>query len=84
MPKLAPTESQIQNRMTRAAIAHGQEQWNISDEQLAKKVGCSLRTIQRRKDDPSGFTLEELRRVAKVLHMNYFQQVEMIGVMKVQ
>lgn len=80
MPKLKPSDTELQNRRTRAAIRHNMEQEGITDEYLAKRFGCTVRTIQNKFKKPETFTFTELRILSRMLKMTDEQKAEMIGV----
>lgn len=80
MPRIQPSESELQNRRTRAAISHNMEELGITEEDLAKRLGCTIRTIQNKRRKPETITLPELRILAKYLKMTSEQVVELIGV----
>lgn len=79
MPKLQPSELELQNNNTRAIINYCQEHTRMTDEELAKRMGCSKRTIQRKKQFPHLFKMTDLRVLAKVLKMTTEQKAELIG-----
>lgn len=70
MPKLKPTEKEMGNRERRAILAAGQEREAVSDSSLAKYMGKTLRTYQRRKSAPGDFSLDEVLVVIKKLHLS--------------
>ena len=80
MPKLQPSETELQNRRSRAAIAHNMEQYAVTDADLAKRFGCTVRTIQNKRRKPETFTVPELRILVKLLKMTDEQVAELIGV----
>ena len=80
MPKPKLSESEKQNRRTRAAISHNMEQFGITDEDLAKRFGRTVRTIQNKRKNPDTIPLRELRILVKCLKMTDEQIIELIGI----
>lgn len=82
MPKLKPSTTELQNRQTRAAISHNMEEFGITESELAKRLDCTVRTIQNKRRKPETFSLPELRIIALALKMTDAQVVELLGVKK--
>lgn len=80
LPKLKPSDLEIQNSNTRAIIIYCQERTRVTDDELAKKMGCSKRTVQRKKQFPDQFKMSDLRVLVKVLKMTTEQKAELLGV----
>lgn len=79
MPKLKPDEKEMQNRKTRAVISYGMSKEAATDNELAKRICRTDRTVRNKKKKPETFTLEELRILIKYLKLNDQQIVELIG-----
>lgn len=79
MPKLKPSEQEQQNMNTRAVIAYCQERTGVTDEELAKLLSRSTRTVQRKKVAPETMHLSDLRILVKALKMTNEQKAELIG-----
>lgn len=79
MPKLKPSDLEIQNRNTRAVIKYCQERTGVTDDTLAKSMCCTVRTIQNKRKHPDTLTLRELRVLSKVLKMTEEQKAELYG-----
>lgn len=79
MPKLKPSDLEIQDRNTKSVILYCQERKGITDDDIAKRLGCSKRTVQRKKQYPHLLTIVDLRVLAKVLDMTTEQKAELIG-----
>lgn len=79
MPKLKPSKTEVQNRKTRAVINYGMSKEAVTDNELAKRICRTNRTVRNKKQQPETFTLEELRILIKVLKLNDSQIVELIG-----
>ena len=60
----------MNNRERRAILAAGQERESVSDSSLAKHMGKTLRTYQRRKLSPGELSLDEVLAVIKKLHLS--------------
>ena len=69
MPKLKPSDREIQSRERRAILAAGQARDAASDEVVAKSMGVVLRTYQRRKTTPGELSLDEVCGIIKRLHL---------------
>lgn len=67
MPKLKETENQLKDNLTRAYIAKNQALYNLTDEQVALKIGRTKRSYQGKKKNPDTFTRKELRILCKIL-----------------
>lgn len=79
MPKLKPDEKEMQNRKTRAVISYGMSKEAVTDNELAKRICRTDRTVRNKRKKPETFTLEELRILIKYLKLNDQQIVELIG-----
>ena len=84
MPKLKISDMEQQNRRTRAVISHNMEIYGLTNDDLAKKMNCAVRTVQRKRKMPETFTCAEIRILIKVLKLTDEQVVEFIGVGKEQ
>lgn len=80
MPKLKPSDTELQNCRTRAAIRHNMELYGITEDDLAKRFGKTRETIQNKFKNPETFTFSELRILSRMLKMSDEQKAEMIGV----
>lgn len=79
LPKLKPSDLEIQNRNTRAVIKYCQERTGVTDDTLAKSMCCTVRTVQRKRQYPETLTLRDLRVLSKVLKMTEEQKAELYG-----
>lgn len=80
MPKTAATEFEVQNRRTRAAITHNQELYDVTDQDIAKAMNCTVKTVQNKKNKPWIITMTDIRLFCKILKLTDEQIVELIGV----
>ena len=78
MPRLKPSETDIENRRTKSIICKYQEREGLSDPELAKRLGIGGSTLYSRMRDPSYMTLRELRILCKALDDH--DRVELLGV----
>lgn len=77
MPRLKPSETDIENRRTKSIIRKYQEREGLSDPELAKRLGIGGSTLYRRMRDPSFMTLREIRILSKGLDDH--DRLELIG-----
>lgn len=80
MPKLKISETEEENRRTRAIISYGMSKEAITDLDIAKRICHSDRTVRNKKKRPETFTLSELRILVKLLKLNDQQIVELVGI----
>ena len=71
MPKLKINDNQQMDLLLTGAISNGMITNRLDRPQTAKKVLVSISTFNRKMRMPGTFTLEELRRVCKVLSFTY-------------
>lgn len=69
MPKLKPSTNERLNRLFVGTMDKYQKVEAITDEQLAKKVGVTVRTIQNWRNNPEHIELCKLRIICKTLHI---------------
>ena len=69
MPKLKPYPNERLNRTFAGTLAKYQKIEDISDEQLANKVGVTVRTINNWRNNPEHIELCKLRIICKILHI---------------
>ncbi len=69
MPKLKPSTNEKLNRLFVGTMDKYQKVENVSDEQLAKNVGVTVRTIQNWRNNPEHIELCKLRIICKTLHI---------------
>lgn len=70
MPKVKPLGEYIaDNEAIVKKIRHGKVEYNLNDTKLSVAVNISRSTFSDRMKKPETFTLKELRRVSKVLHI---------------
>lgn len=78
MPKVRPNHTEEASRVVRACVSGNMALHNISEEQLAVKMGVTKRTVQNRRDEPRNYTLEELWVVARALKWTPIQAASVI------
>ena len=70
MPKVKPLgEYTADNEALVKKIRHGKAEHNLNDTKLSEAVNICRSTFSDRMKKPETFTLKELRRVSKVLHI---------------
>lgn len=70
MPKVKPLgEYSADNEALVKRIRHGKAEYDLNDTKLSAAVRICRPTFSDRMKKPENFTLGELRRVAKVLHI---------------
>ncbi len=69
MPKLKPSTNERLNRLFIGTMDKYQKVEDVSDEQLAKNVGVTVRTIQNWRNNPEHIELCKLRIICKTLHI---------------
>lgn len=70
MPKVKPLGEYIaDNEALLKKIRHGKAEYDFNDTKLSEAVNISRSTFSDRMKKPENFTLKELRRVSKVLHI---------------
>lgn len=80
MPKLKIPEHEMQNRRTKAVIAEITELEAVDTKALAKILGLSASSVNRKKRHPEQFTLAEIRALVKRFKLTAEQQAKLIGV----
>lgn len=65
MPKLRMTDTEVQDAFLRQAIKGSAGYFQLSVNDQAKIAGCKRATWYRRLNNPSDFSLYELRRMVK-------------------
>ena len=80
MPKLKIPEHEMQNRRTKAVIAEITELEAVDTKALAKILGLSASSVNRKKRHPEQFTLAEIRSLVKRFKLTAEQQAKLIGV----
>lgn len=78
MPRLKATERDLEDRRTKSIIKKYQALEDLSDTELAVRLGIGGSTLYSRMRDPSYMTLRELRILCKKLDDH--DKVELIGV----
>lgn len=79
MPKLKPTELELQNRRTRAAIEHNKKLHAIEDKDIAKALGVTIRTVQNKENRPETMSMHDIRMFCKILKFTDDQIAELVG-----
>jgi len=69
MPKLKPTENERLNRTFVGTMDKYLRIEAMTDQQLAAKVGITVRTLQNWRNNPEHIELCKLRIIRKVLHI---------------
>lgn len=69
MSKLKKPPEEIQNREIIARIAYGKHEMQITNLDLSKTALVSPPTYYEKLKNPGEFTLDQLRRISKKLHM---------------
>lgn len=69
MPKLKPSTNERLNRLFVGTMEKYQKVEAVSDEQLANKVGVTVRTLNNWRNNPEHIELCKLRTICKVLHI---------------
>lgn len=82
MPRVKIPETEIANRRTRAAITHNMEYYGITEQEMAKALHCTVRTIQNKRNRPESMSLPDIRAWAKLLKFTDEQLIEFVGVLK--
>lgn len=67
MPKLKPSETEEQNKKTKACIVKCMAMQDMNDEEVANKLHVTKRTFQNKKKRPETFNLGELRKLSTIL-----------------
>ncbi|MFT3982275.1 MAG: helix-turn-helix transcriptional regulator [Lachnospiraceae bacterium] len=67
MPKLRPSVEEQRNRAILGIIAKYQMIGAYTDQQVAAKGGIAPRTYSKRKNNPGGFSVEELSGICNAL-----------------
>lgn len=70
MPKVAVSPLEEKRRIVRGYMAKNMELYGIKDEDLAKALNVTTRTIQNRKRRPENFTMKELWEMSKKLKLS--------------
>lgn len=70
VPRLKKSEEQQANAVLLAAIARQQTYLGYTDDNVAAMIGVSMDTYRRRKRDPDGFRLRELRALRRKLQLS--------------
>lgn len=65
MPKLRMTDIEVQDALLRQAIKGSAAYFKLSVNEQALIAGCTRSTWYRRLNDPSDFSLSELRRMVR-------------------
>lgn len=73
MPKVKPSPTEEASRVVRACISGNMELYNVSEEQMAVRMGVTKRTVQNRREEPRNYTLEELWALARTLKLTPIQ-----------
>ena len=68
MPKLKPTTQQMACRIFWSKVAAAKTLYDINNEDIAKLLGVSVRTIDNRKKSLTYMTFSEMVRWCKALH----------------
>ena len=80
MPILKIPEYEMQNRRTKAVIAEITELEAVDTKALAKILGISTSSVNRKRRHPEQFTLAEIRTLVKRFKLTTEQQAKLIGV----
>lgn len=78
MPPIKPTATEQKKRVIRSIIAAKMELNNISDKDIATRVGIVTRTFQLKKKRPETFTMGELWDVCRILKIDDEEKAKMI------
>jgi transcriptional regulator with XRE-family HTH domain len=78
MPKVRPNPTEEASRVVRACVSGNMALHNISEEQLAVKMGVTKRTIQNWRNDPKNIPVEKLWILAKTLKWTPIQAASVI------
>lgn len=65
MPRTKITIEQEANAILIGAVSRGQMRTGTNDAMIAQRLGCSLKTVGRRKSKPGDFTLSDIRNLAR-------------------
>lgn len=79
MPRLAISNEEKQNRFTRAAIDHGKALQGITDENISKVMGKTVKTVQCKYKNPSQMTMDDIRLYIRLLKLTDSEIVELVG-----
>ena len=78
MPKVKPNPTEEASRIVRACISGNMELYNVSEEQMAVKMGVTKRTVQNRREEPRNYTLEELWALSRTLKWTPIQAASIV------
>ena len=78
MPRLKVSSSEESSRVVRACINGNMALYNVSEDQMAVKMGVTKRTVQHRREDPRNYTLEELWTLSKTLKLTPVQAASIV------
>lgn len=78
MPRLKATERELEDRRTKSIIKKYQALENLSDTELAVRLGIGGSTLYKRMRNPEFMTLREIRILCKALDDH--DRVELLGV----
>lgn len=79
MPKLKPSDLELANRETRSVIVSNMALYDITEDDLAKRLSCTVRTIQNKINRPQTITWMEMRILIKFLKITNDQLPRLIG-----
>lgn len=80
MSTLKPSNTELQNRRTRAIISYGMDKQGLTNADLAKAAGITERTVRKRRQYPETLTMFEMRAWCRILKLDEKQQAQLIGV----
>jgi hypothetical protein len=69
MPKLKKPPEELQNQEIVARIYYGKRRMQTTNQEIALAIRITPQTFCNRLKNPGGFRLDELRAIAKKLHM---------------
>lgn len=78
MPKVRANPTEEASRVVRACVSGNMALHNISEEQLAVKMGVTKRTVQNWRNDPKNIPVEKLWILAKTLKWTPIQAASVI------
>lgn len=81
MPRTKLSQKLLGNeaeRLVRSYIDGNMAYYNITDEDVSKALGFTVRTFYNKRSNPKTFSYEELLKIANLLH---FTPVQRLGIM---
>lgn len=78
MPKVKASPTEEASRVARACINGNMALYDISEEQLAVKMGVTKRTVQNWRNEPKNIPFEKMWILAKALKLTPIQAASMV------